>query len=35
MAGYGSGYGELIVFTGITAAVGGMSFLGKRLGWIQ
>jgi MFS family permease len=33
--GYGSGYGELIVFTGITAAVGGMSFFGKRLGWIQ
>jgi MFS family permease len=34
-AGYGSGFGELIVFTGITAAVGGMSFFGKRLGWIQ
>jgi MFS family permease len=33
--GYGSGYGSLIVFTGVTAAVGGVSFLGKRLGWIQ
>lgn len=33
--GYGSGYGELIVFTGVTAAVGGMSFFGKRLGWIR
>lgn len=33
--GYGSGYGGLIVFTGVTAAVGGVSFLGKRLGWIQ
>jgi MFS family permease len=33
--GYGSGFGSLIVFTGVTAAVGGLSFLGKRLGWIQ
>ncbi|PMD43600.1 MFS monocarboxylate transporter [Hyaloscypha variabilis F] len=33
--GYGSGFGELIVFTGVTAAVGGMSFFGKRLGWIR
>jgi len=33
--GYGSGYGSLIVFTGVTAAVGGLSFLGKRLGWIH
>ena len=32
--GYGSGYGSLIVFTGVTAVVGGVSFLGKRLGWI-
>ena len=31
---YGSGYGGLIVFTGVTAAVGGVSFLGKRLGWM-
>lgn len=34
-AGYGGGYGSLIVFTGVTAAVGGASFLGKRLGWVQ
>ena len=33
--GYGSGYGSLIVFTGVTAAVGGISFLGKRLGWVH
>ncbi|KFZ03856.1 hypothetical protein V502_10603 [Pseudogymnoascus sp. VKM F-4520 (FW-2644)] len=33
--GYGTGYGGLIVFTGITAAVGGVSFLGKRLGWMK
>lgn len=33
--GYGSGFGELIVFTGVTAAVGGMSWFGKRLGWIR
>jgi MFS family permease len=31
---YGSGYGTLIVFTGITALLGGSSFLGKRLGWV-
>jgi len=34
-AGYGSKYGSLVVFTGVTAALGGISFLGKRLGWIQ
>lgn len=32
--GYGSDYGSLIVFTGVTAAVGGVSFLWKRLGWM-
>jgi MFS family permease len=32
--GYGSRYGALILFTGITAAVGGVSFLGKKLGWM-
>jgi MFS family permease len=32
--GYGSGYGGLIVFTGVTAAFGGMSIFGKRLGWM-
>ncbi|KAH8596147.1 major facilitator superfamily domain-containing protein [Bisporella sp. PMI_857] len=31
---YGSGYGGVIVFTGVTAAVGGISFLGKKLGWM-
>jgi len=31
---YGSGYGSIIVFTGITAAVGGVSFVGKSLGWM-
>jgi MFS family permease len=31
---YGSGFGTLIVFTGVTATVGGMSFLGRRLGWV-
>jgi len=32
--GYGTGYGGLIVFTGVTAAVGGVSFLGHKLGLI-
>ncbi|KAB5515445.1 MFS monocarboxylate transporter [Coniochaeta sp. 2T2.1] len=32
--GYGSGFGTLIVFTGVTALVGGGSFIGKRVGWI-
>jgi MFS family permease len=31
---YGSGFGTLIVFTGVTATVGGVSFLGRRLGWV-
>ncbi len=31
---YGSGYGGLIVFTGLSAAVGGVGFLGRRLGWV-
>jgi MFS family permease len=31
---YGSGFGSLIVFTGVTATVGGVSFLGRRLGWV-
>ena len=31
---YGTGYGSLIVFTGVTAAVGGCSFLVRRTGWI-
>jgi len=33
-AAYGSGFGSLIVFTGVTATVGGVSFLGRRLGWV-
>ncbi|OLN81569.1 Monocarboxylate transporter 8 [Colletotrichum chlorophyti] len=32
--GYGSGYGVLIVFTGVTALFGGASFLWKRIGWL-
>ncbi|ROV89932.1 hypothetical protein VSDG_08219 [Cytospora chrysosperma] len=31
--GYGSGYGSLIVFTGITALGSGICFLGRRVGW--
>ncbi len=33
-AGYGSGYGTLIIFTGVTAFVSGTSFLWRRLGWL-
>lgn len=32
--GYGSGYGTLIVFTGVTGIVGGGSYLAKRLNWL-
>lgn len=32
--GYGSGYGGLIVFTGVTATLGSVGFMGKRLGWM-
>lgn len=31
---YGTGYGPLIVFTGITAFLGGASVLGRRVGWV-
>ncbi|OBT62678.1 hypothetical protein VE03_07523 [Pseudogymnoascus sp. 23342-1-I1] len=31
---YGSGYGPLIVFTGVTAFLGGASVLGRRVGWV-
>ncbi|KAJ4293448.1 hypothetical protein N0V90_008731 [Kalmusia sp. IMI 367209] len=31
---YGSGYGTLIVFTGVTALLGGSSIVGKRIGWV-
>ncbi|KAL7799903.1 major facilitator superfamily domain-containing protein [Trichoderma ceciliae] len=34
IGGYGSGYGVLIVFTGATALMGCVSFLGKRFGWL-
>jgi MFS family permease len=32
MGGYGSGYGSLIVYTGVTAVAGGSAFFWKRLG---
>ncbi|MCJ1450004.1 hypothetical protein MMC28_000332 [Mycoblastus sanguinarius] len=34
VAGYGSGYGGLIVFTGISAMLGGTSWIGRRIGWM-
>ncbi|KAH8195106.1 hypothetical protein TruAng_010726 [Truncatella angustata] len=34
-AGFGSGYGGLIVYTGMTALVGGSSFIWKRLGFLS
>lgn len=30
---YGSGFGSLIAFTGITALGSGICFLGRRVGW--
>ncbi|KAJ5633147.1 hypothetical protein N7490_009486 [Penicillium lividum] len=32
--GYGSGYGPLIVFTGVTGVVGGGSYLARRMKWL-
>ena len=32
--GYGSGYGAMIVFTGISATLGGFSWVGRRMGWV-
>lgn len=32
--GYGTGYGLLIVFTGISAMFGGFSWVGRRVGWV-
>ena len=32
--GYGTGYGILILFTGIATALGGISFLWRRVGWM-
>lgn len=34
IAGYGSGYGGLIVFTGVSALLSGVSWVGRRAGWI-
>jgi len=31
---YGSGYGPIIAFTGVTALLGGASVLGRRVGWL-
>jgi hypothetical protein len=33
-AGYGSGYGTLIAFTGVTATAGGASYVWTRIGWM-
>lgn len=33
-AAYGSGYGALIVFTGVTALAGGWGYAAKRIGWL-
>ena len=32
--GYGTGFGLLIVFTGISAMLGGTSWVGRRVGWV-
>ena len=32
--GYGTGYGGLIVFTGISAMLGGMSWVCRRASWV-
>jgi len=34
VAGYGNGYGGLIVFTGVSAMLSGVSWVGRRVGWI-
>lgn len=34
VAGYGSGYGGLIVFTGVSAMLSGVSWGARRIGWI-
>ncbi|ETS02209.1 MFS general substrate transporter [Trichoderma reesei RUT C-30] len=34
IGGYGSGYGVLIVFTGATALLGCVSYVGRRFGWM-
>jgi MFS family permease len=32
---YGSGFGYLIVFTGVTATFGSLGWIGKKLGWVS
>ena len=32
--GYETGYYALIVFTGISAMLGGISWVGRRVGWV-
>ena len=34
VAGYGSGFGGLIVFTGVSAMLSGVSWVARRVGWI-
>jgi hypothetical protein len=31
---YGTPYGSLVVWTGISAALGGVSMIGRRVGWL-
>ena len=31
---YGSGFGYLIVFSGVTAAFGSLGWIGKKFGWV-
>jgi MFS family permease len=31
---YGTDYGSLVVWTGISAALGGLGFIGRRVGWL-
>jgi len=31
---YGSQYGPLVIFTGVSAALGGVGFLGRRVWWV-
>ena len=32
--GYGTEYGTLIIFTGVSAALGGVGWVGRRVGWV-
>lgn len=31
---YGTEYGGLVLFTGLSAALGGIGIFGRRLGWV-